>query len=65
MAQTKEGIKKAVATIKAKYGEDFYKNVGRSGGIKKNPMKGFGGNRELARKAGRIGGRISKRQKND
>lgn len=29
---TKEGAKKAAATIKEKYGEDFHRKIGRKGG---------------------------------
>lgn len=29
---TKEGAKKAAATIKEKYGENFYREIGRKGG---------------------------------
>lgn len=32
MAGTKEGAKKAVISIKEKYGEDFYQKIGRKGG---------------------------------
>ena len=32
MAGTKAGAKKAAATIKEKYGEDFYRKLGRKGG---------------------------------
>lgn len=56
MAQTKEGAKKALATIREKYGKDYYKAVGRIGGVARNPNKGFGTNRELARTAGAKGG---------
>lgn len=49
MAGTKEGSKKALATIKERYGNDFFKNIGYKGGISvinKNPdtgkaLKGF------------------------
>ena len=32
MAGTKEGAKKAAATIKEKHGENFYREIGRKGG---------------------------------
>ena len=51
------------ATMKERYGDDFFKNIGSMGGKKSNPNKGFGSNRELARKAGAIGGKIGKRGK--
>lgn len=62
MAGTIEGGKSAAQKIKELYGEDFYKNIGSKGG-KKGTTGGFYANRELARIAGRKGGRISKRRK--
>ena len=62
MAGNKIGGLKTVATNKKKYGEDFYRNIGRIGGKVKG-RKGFAANIELARKAGAKGGRISKRTK--
>jgi len=62
MAQTKEGAKKAVFSIKQKHGEDFYKIIGSKGG-KKSTTGGFYANRELASKVGRIGGTKSRRGK--
>lgn len=65
MAGTKEGGKKAAKTNKEKYGEDFYIRNGRKGG-QNGHNGGFAANRELARIAGAIGGRKSKRgKKND
>lgn len=63
MAGTKEGALKAVATIKEKHGEDFFKKVGAIGGVAKSPNKGFGADRERAKLAGMKGGRISRRGK--
>lgn len=60
MAGTKEGGRKAAATNKAKYGEDFYREMGRIGG-RNGHTGGFASNPELARIAGSIGGKISKR----
>lgn len=60
MAGTIEGGRKAAATNKAKYGDDFYKTMGSKGGSVCCP-KGFAVNKELARSAGRIGGSISRR----
>lgn len=60
MAGTKEGGKKAAATNKAKYGDNFYASIGAKGG-KALVLKGFALNAELAREAGRKGGKISKR----
>lgn len=60
MAGTKAGGQKAAATNKAKYGKDFYARIGQMGG-KLGRTGGFYANRELAREAGRAGGRISRR----
>ena len=60
MAGTKAGGAKAAATNKAKYGRDFYARIGSMGG-KLGRTGGFYANRELARKAGRIGGLKSRR----
>lgn len=62
MAGTKAGGVKAAATNKAKYGEDFYRELGRKGG-RNGHTGGFAANPELARIAGSIGGKISKRGK--
>ena len=60
MAGTAQGGKKAAATNKAKYGKDFYARIGQMG-VKIGRTGGFYANRELARRAGRVGGRISRR----
>jgi general stress protein YciG len=60
MAGTKEGGKAAAATNKSKYGSDFYAKIGAKGG-KLGRTGGFYADRELARKAGAMGGRISRR----
>lgn len=60
MAGSVEGGKKAAATNKALYGEDFYKRIGSEGG-KIGTTGGFYQNRELARVAGSKGGKISRR----
>ena len=62
MAGTKAGGKKADATNKAKYGKDFYANIGRKGG-KNGRTGGFAANPALAKIAGAKGGRISRRGK--
>lgn len=65
MAQTKAGARKAMETLKAKYGVDedgkslFHKTVGAEGGRRSN-TGGFYKNRELAIEAGRKGGSISR-----
>lgn len=60
MSGTLAGGAKAAATNKKKYGNDFYKRIGRMGGSAQVP-KGFALNRERAVSAGRKGGTISKR----
>lgn len=62
MAGTKAGGKAAAATNKAKYGDDFYARIGKEGG-QRGRTGGFFADRELARKAGAKGGRISRRTK--
>jgi general stress protein YciG len=63
MAGTKEGGVKAAETNKARHGKDFYKNIGGKGGKAVGVKKGFAANPDLARKAGKKGGKISKRVK--
>ncbi len=60
MAGTKEGGKKAAITNKKKYGDDFYAIMGAKGG-RNGHTGGFAANPKLAKIAGRIGGKISKR----
>ena len=62
MAGTKDGGRKAASTNKNKYGKDFYARIGAMGG-KMGHTGGFYSNRDLARKAGALGGRISRRGK--
>jgi general stress protein YciG len=62
MAGTKAGGEAAAATNKSKYGSDFYRKIGSKGG-KLGHTGGFYANRELARRAGTIGGQISRRTK--
>lgn len=64
MAGTKAGGKKASVTNKEKHGEDFYKRIGSKGGKSGDHSKrGFASNPELAREAGRKGGKKSRRGK--
>lgn len=61
---SREGALKAVQTIKEKYGKDFYSRIGKKGGANGRGefyTGGFAGDRELAVRAGRKGGKISKR----
>ena len=60
MAGTREGGLKTRETNISKYGKDYYRRIGRKGGLK-ICKKGFATNLELARKAGAKGGRISRR----
>lgn len=62
MAGSKLGGRKTYETNIKKYGEGFYSKIGSIGGSRKVP-KGFALNRELAARAGKIGGQISKRTK--
>lgn len=63
MPGTKEGGIKARKTNYERNGKDFYKRIGSLGGRVSGIKKGFALNLELAVKAGRKGGRISKRGK--
>lgn len=62
MAGTKAGGRKARKTNYEKYGDDFYKRIGAMGG-KLGHTGGFAANPELAKIAGRKGGKKSKRGK--
>ena len=61
MSGTAKGGLLAAEENKKKHGADFYKRIGAKGG-KRGHTGGFYANRELARKAGSIGGRISRRK---
>lgn len=56
MAGTVQGGKRAAQTNAERYGKDFYKKIGAKGG-QKSRGGGFAANPELAREAGRKGGR--------
>ena len=62
MSQTREGAKKAKETLYKKYGKDYFTKMGALGGAAGN-TGGFYANRELARRAGRLGGLKSRRRK--
>ena len=62
MAGTKIGGSKARETNRAKYGSDYYAQIGRIGGHNGH-AGGFAANPELAKEAGRLGGLRSKRPK--
>lgn len=61
MAGSRIGGLKAAATNKARHGENFYKEVGRKGGLNGH-TGGFFGNSEFARICGKKGGRASSRK---
>lgn len=62
MSGSREGGRKAAATNKAKYGKDFYANIGRKGGRKSHPeTRYFAMHPEVAKNAGAKGGRTSRR----
>lgn len=62
--QTKTGGLKVAATIRRKYGDDYWVKLGAKGGIVKVP-KGFAiMDKEKVSAAGRLGGTISRRKKN-
>ena len=62
MSGTAKGGKKAAETNKKRHGDNFYALIGAKGG-KRSKTGGFYANRELAREAGRKGGRTSRRGK--
>lgn len=62
MSGTKAGGLKAAKTNKERNGEDFFKRIGRIGGYNGH-TGGFASDPELAKRAGAIGGRKSKRGK--
>jgi general stress protein YciG len=64
MSGTQRGGRKAAATNKQRYGEDFYTLIGQKGG-KISRGGGFAMNRDLAIEAGRKGGKASRRTKRD
>lgn len=57
MTQTVSGAKKAAAIKKAKYGDDYFKELGRKGG-KAGTMSGFYGRPKAAAEAGRKGAKV-------
>jgi len=72
MSGTETGGKLAAKTNKERHGEDFYKNIGKAGGLggKADPktgkkLKGFALNIERARSAGKTGGSVSRRGKDE
>ena len=62
MSGTKIGGMKAATTNKLRNGEDFYRRIGAKGG-RNGHNGGFAANPELAKLAGRKGGKMSRRGK--
>lgn len=60
MAGNKIGGRKAAETNKRLYGKDWYAKIGKIGGSNGH-TGGFAANPELAKEAGRKGGKISRR----
>ena len=60
MSGTIEGGKKAAKTNIKLHGKDFYKRIGSKGG-RNGHTGGFASNPVLARRAGKIGGLLSRR----
>lgn len=60
MAGTKEGSLKGKKKILELYGKDYYAKIGKKGG-QNGTTGGFAHSRELARRAGRLGGLKSTR----
>lgn len=63
MAGTKTGGAKSAAKNKQRYGEDYYKTIGKLGG-QASSGGGFAKDRDFASKMGRLGGLSSKRGQN-
>lgn len=70
MAGSKNGGLKAAKTNKERYGEDWYKKIGKIGGSRCGTEGGFASKKvgedgltgpQRAREAGKIGGKVSKR----
>lgn len=62
MGGTKEGARKAYLTRLSK-DPDFMSRMGKKGGVKSSPKKGFGTNRELAKMMGKKYGKGRKKHK--
>lgn len=60
MPGTRTGGKRAAQTNKKRYGKGFYQKIGAMGG-KMSRGGGFASNPELAREAGRRGGKASRK----
>lgn len=62
MAGTKAGGLLAGEQNKKRHGADYYARIGAIGGRAGKGLKGFAVNRELASRAGKLGGQISRRR---
>jgi hypothetical protein len=64
MAGNKQSGLKARDTIYEEQGRDFYKRIGKLGNAAGDPKtRGFSANRDLASRAGKLGGTLSRRGK--
>lgn len=63
MSGTPEGSKRAAATNKMRYGNEFYRLIGKAGGIKSRGGGFASLTREQLQEMGRKGGTKSKRGK--
>ena len=61
MAGSREGGAKASQIMKEKYGEDYYRELGRRGGKLSGALKGFSVYPDKAKEYGKIAGKKSKR----
>lgn len=61
MGATKESAARVAAMLKEKHGEDYFKKIGSKGGKHDKP-RSFETDRELAARAGAIGGKAPKRK---
>lgn len=64
MSGTVKGGKRASKTNRARYGDNYYRVIGALGGVK-SKGGGFSKVPGLAQRAGKIGGTISRRTKNE
>lgn len=67
MAGTKESAKRAAITNKLRYGNDFYINIGKAGGMKSRGGGFAAGEegRQRAKIAGSLGGKNSRRNRDE
>lgn len=62
MSGTLAGGKKAAKANIERYGKNYYSELGKLGGKAKHTKpRGFAANPELAKRAGKLGGQLSKR----